>query len=636
MEDIKNQRLYNLKEKTLPFLFRITHVPGKRHFTADSLSRYASGDPNPSKMDLPDDAHAASYTPVYARLQWNQERCRTNNEGGFSYEVAVQEEYLTLGAMTTLSSIESVTWDSVREQTTSDPTMRQLHDTILMGFPEDSRSMPDLTRIYHQYRVDLSIVEGVILYQDRIVIPPSVRDQVLETLHAAHQGVTSMNARAKASVFWPGITIHIQELRNNCQACHRIAPSNPKPPPTPLPDPVYPFQIICADYFCYGGHNYLVIVDRYSGWPYVCQLAGASPALVKKLQEFFVTYGIAEELASDGGPEFTAAFTQQFLRDWGVAHRLSSVAYPDSNTWAEIGVKSAKRMIMENTGPQGDVDIPAFQRAMLTYRNTPTPLDNRSPADIVFGRQIRDFLPVMPGKYEPCGTWKDTAANRETALMERHAKEVEALLPHTRKMPPLKVGNSVRIQNKTGNAPRRWDKSGQVVEVRQTTSMPFKCTDLAELPFASANSYGCTEKPCPRRITDDIPNRPADIGRLPLSLFPTEDLTREISTPLVSDAQRPPRTPAMLRTPQRTPTHRQGQQLNPHSLNFEPNIEDADTPKTSPRPSAEKTPSAAAPQQTMITSPPSAGLPDTTSRSDRPRRQTRMPTRFKDYVVARN
>ena len=52
MEDIKNPRLYNLKEKTLPFLFRITHVPGRRHFTADSLSRYASEDPNPNKMDL--------------------------------------------------------------------------------------------------------------------------------------------------------------------------------------------------------------------------------------------------------------------------------------------------------------------------------------------------------------------------------------------------------------------------------------------------------------------------------------------------------------------------------------------------------------------------------------------------------
>ena len=115
----------------------------------DSLSRYASGDPNPNKMDLPDDAHAASYSPVPTRLRWNQERRRMNNEEDHSHEAAAQEEHLTLGAMTTLSSIESVTWDNVREQTTSEPTMRQLHDTILMGFPEDSRSMPELTRIYH-------------------------------------------------------------------------------------------------------------------------------------------------------------------------------------------------------------------------------------------------------------------------------------------------------------------------------------------------------------------------------------------------------------------------------------------------------------------------------------------------------
>ena len=171
MENTKNPRLYNLREKTLTFLFRITHVPGKCHFTADSLSRYASGHPNPKKMVLPDNAHAASYSQVPTTLRWNQERRLTNNEGDFSHEVAVQEEHLTFGSITTLSCIESVIWDNVREQTTSDPTMRHLHDTILMAFPEDSRIMPELTRIYHQYRSDLSIVEGVILYQERIVNP---------------------------------------------------------------------------------------------------------------------------------------------------------------------------------------------------------------------------------------------------------------------------------------------------------------------------------------------------------------------------------------------------------------------------------------------------------------------------------
>ena len=81
----------------------------------------------------------------------------------------------------------------------------------------------------------------------------------------------------------------------------------------------------------------------------VCQLTGASPSLVKKLLDFFVTCGIPEYLASDGGPEFTAAFTHQFLRDSGGAHRLSSVAYSHYNTHAEIRVKSATHLITYRT-----------------------------------------------------------------------------------------------------------------------------------------------------------------------------------------------------------------------------------------------------------------------------------------------
>merc|ERR1712030_166559 len=36
----------------------------------------------------------------------------------------------------------------------------------------------------------------------------------------------------------------------------------------------------------------------------------------------------------------------------------------------------------------------------------------------------------------------------------------------TRPLAPLKVGDSVFIQNQEGNYPRRWDKRGQVVKVK--------------------------------------------------------------------------------------------------------------------------------------------------------------------------
>ena len=112
-------------------------------------------------------------------------------------------------------------------------------------------------------------------------------------------------------------------------------------------------------------------VDRYSGWPVVQQSRDGSSGLLKCLSEIFVKYGIADELSSDGGPEFSAEETQLVLSNWGVGHRLSSVAPAHSNGRAELGVKTCKRMLMDNTGPNGEINLDKIQSGMLQYRNTP-------------------------------------------------------------------------------------------------------------------------------------------------------------------------------------------------------------------------------------------------------------------------
>lgn len=141
--------------------------------------------------------------------------------------------------------------------------------------PQFRHELPEQLRDYHQFQDDLYTVDGVVIYKDRVVIPPSLRQDVLTSVHAAHQGVSSMNSRAEASVFWSGITPAISALRNECNHCNRMAPSQPSAPPTPLTSPQYPFQCVCADFFHYKGVNYLVIVDRYSNWPIIERTCGA-------------------------------------------------------------------------------------------------------------------------------------------------------------------------------------------------------------------------------------------------------------------------------------------------------------------------------------------------------------------------
>ena len=56
---------------------------------------------------------------------------------------------------------------------------------------------------------------------------------------------------------------------------------------------------------------------------------------------------------------------------------------------------------------------------------------------------------------------------REMALARRHTTRQATLEEHTKKLDPLKLGMVVSVQNQKGNKPKRWDRSGIVVEVKE-------------------------------------------------------------------------------------------------------------------------------------------------------------------------
>ena len=129
----------------------------------------------------------------------------------------------------------------------------------------------------------------------------------------------------------------------------------------------------------------------------------------------FSSYGVSEQLCTDGGPQFTSRAFQQFLKDWRVKHRLFSAGYPQSNGRAEFAVKSAKRIIQENTA-NGTLDNDKKTQEILQYRNTPLLCIGLSPIQILLHRQLRDHVPNHPSNYHLHKQWVISAKQREDLL----------------------------------------------------------------------------------------------------------------------------------------------------------------------------------------------------------------------------
>ena len=113
------------------------------------------------------------------------------------------------------------------------------------------------------------MVGGVPMYKERVIVPQELRGAVLEVLHAAHQGTRGMQLRADKMVWWPGLAPAIKQTRDQCKVCSEVAPSQSKLPPVQPISPDYPFQLVAADHFMLAGVHYLVVMDRFSGWPVI-------------------------------------------------------------------------------------------------------------------------------------------------------------------------------------------------------------------------------------------------------------------------------------------------------------------------------------------------------------------------------
>lgn len=206
-----------------------------------------------------------------------------------------------------------------------------------------------------------------------------------------------------------------------------------------------------------------------------------------------------------------------------------------------------KRLIRENTNSDGSLNNDSVLRAVMQYRNTPDRDTNFSPAQVIFGRNLRDFLPSPQTRYKVQRDWIMLAEDREKALAKRAVSNMEKLTVGTRELPPLSVGDSVLVQNQMGNHPSKWDITGVVVEVKEFDQYVLKIDGSGRLTLRNRKFL---RKITPYQLTkhfkSDMPVPPTPIQEPPQSPPPQPParIPDELPKPDSSPTTGPPETPA--------------------------------------------------------------------------------------------
>ena len=348
------------------------------------------------------------------------------------------------------------------DQARGDATLRELQAAAL-----DDVEYQDLIKAivqgnklppgYKACEASLTTEDNIALLGQRLVVPKSMRKDVLKRLHASHQGIDRTIRRARQTVYWPGITSDIRSTVEACQQCQYYRPSQGREPMEQDPPPTRVFQDIAADFCELEGKHYLVIVDRYSGYPLIHAFNRPPNAemTIEAMLHVFTMVGCPQRLYTDGGLQFTSDKTQQFLRRWYVDMRLSTAGYAQSNGLAESAVKAVKHLL----GKCGGKITETFLEGLLELRNTPR-AGGKSPAEIVYGHPARSRVPAHWKSFAK--EWLTSMNDFDRKSAEHRAKAMEKYDLSSKTLPPLAIGDHVLIQDQHN---KRWDKTGVITRM---------------------------------------------------------------------------------------------------------------------------------------------------------------------------
>ena len=106
--------------------------------------------------------------------------------------------------------------------------MQKIQEFCTEGWTEKQK-LNTTVRAYWPDRASITVQRDLLMKDQRIIIPSSLRSDILDKIHAGHQEINGKcRERARESIWWPSLSKQIEDMVSTCPTCckHLVASPN--------------------------------------------------------------------------------------------------------------------------------------------------------------------------------------------------------------------------------------------------------------------------------------------------------------------------------------------------------------------------------------------------------------------------
>ena len=219
-------RVRRIAMHSWPYMFKMEWIPGKDNAIADGLSRVS-----PTPVNL-----------IKSEIEWH------------IHQVNIIK-----------ATMEEEDAHELQRETASDPELQAMAKAISNGWPTLCKQAHPILHDYWNYRDELSIDNGILTKNHKIIIPRTLQRKYLDRIHSSHQGIQRSLQKACEYVFWVNYTKHIKETTEKCSLCQEnSAALNTEKFKYISTVPPHPWHMLGTDLFYFRKQDFLILIDYFS------------------------------------------------------------------------------------------------------------------------------------------------------------------------------------------------------------------------------------------------------------------------------------------------------------------------------------------------------------------------------------